>query len=135
MLIIKEIKPADTWQLRHTVMWPNRPLSYVQLSEDEKGLHFGLFKEERIISVVSLFIEDEIGQFRKFATENAEQGKGYGSMLLNQLIKEATERGVKILWCNARQTAANFYQKFGLEVSSEKWLQGGIEYVRMTKNL
>ncbi len=104
MLIIKEIKPADTWQLRHTVMWPNRPLSYVQLSEDEKG-------------------------------ENAEQGKGYGSMLLNQLIKEATERGVKILWCNARQTAANFYQKFGLEVSSEKWLQGGIEYVRMTKNL
>ena len=38
------------------------------LQDDEDGLHFGLFNKEKLVSVVSLFIDGEEAQFRKFAT-------------------------------------------------------------------
>ncbi|WP_280115298.1 hypothetical protein [Flavobacterium fluviatile] len=42
-MVIKSIRPSDTWQIRHEVMWPGKPLEFVQLDEDESGLHFGVF--------------------------------------------------------------------------------------------
>ena len=95
MLEIKQIQPADTWELRHRVMWANKPFEYVQLAEDDFGLHFGVFKEANLVSVVSLFIEHNSAQFRKFATEISEQGKGYGGKLLGYLVEEASQRNVK----------------------------------------
>ena len=80
---IREIKAEDTWPMRHKVMWPDQPLDYVILPQDEEGLHYGLFKEDKLISVISLFINQEEAQFRKFATATEAQGKGYGSALLH----------------------------------------------------
>ncbi|MHA4179313.1 GNAT family N-acetyltransferase [Bacillus cereus] len=47
-----------------------------------------------------------------------EQGKGYGSALLDYLIQEAKNRGVKRIWCNARENKVNFYKKLKLEESN-----------------
>ena len=49
MSIIKQISAADTWDLRHRVMWPEQPFEYVQLAEDEAGIHFGLFENKQIV--------------------------------------------------------------------------------------
>ncbi|PWK27954.1 acetyltransferase (GNAT) family protein [Arcicella aurantiaca] len=135
MLEIKEIQPSDTWEIRHRVMWADKPIEYVKLSEDENGLHFGLFKEANLVSIVSLFIENDSAQFRKFATEISEQGKGYGGQLLGYLIEETKQRNVKKIWCNARLTATGLYQKFGFQIVSEHWLKDGVEYVKMERNL
>ena len=135
MLEITQIQPSETWNLRHRVMWADKPLSYVQLPEDEIGIHFGLFRDAQLLSVISLFIENDTAQFRKFATETNHQGKGYGSMLLNYLVQESINRNIKTLWCNARLTAFSFYQKAGFTIVSEKWLKEGIEYVKMEKGL
>ena len=67
---IKEIEASETWPLRHKVMWPSKPIEFVVLPNDDEGLHFGLFDDEILISVISLFIESQGGQFRKFATDN-----------------------------------------------------------------
>jgi predicted GNAT family N-acyltransferase len=134
MLEIKQIQPADTWEIRHRVMWANKPFEYVQLAEDEKGLHFGVFKNTQLVSVVSLFIEQDSAQFRKFATEISEQGKGYGGKLLGYLIEETIQRNIKTLWCNARLSATGLYQKFGFQIVSESWVKDGVEYVKMEKN-
>jgi len=40
---------------------------------------------------------------------------------------------VKKLWCNARMTALGFYDKFGFEEVSEKWITNDIEYVKMER--
>lgn len=135
MILIQEITPSETWDIRHRVMWPDMPFSYVQLEEDEKGIHFGLFSNEKLKTVISLFIDEDTAQFRKFATEKTDQGKGYGFQLLMFLIKECKKRGVKTLWCNSRLTAFPFYQKLGFELVSEKWLKDGVEYVKMEKKL
>ncbi|MES2517918.1 MAG: GNAT family N-acetyltransferase [Bacteroidota bacterium] len=135
MVEIKEIQPSDTWDLRHRVMWADKPLSYVQLLEDENGNHFGVLRDGKILSVISLFVENDTAQFRKFATEISEQGKGFGSILLKHIIEESSKRKIKTLWCNARLTAYEFYQKFGFKIVSEMWLKDGLEYVKMAKDL
>ena len=133
MLKIKNIQASETWNLRHRVMASNRPFDSIKLPKDEEGLHFGLFDEEKIISVVSLFIENDTAQFRKFATEISEQNKGYGSILLKHIIEESNKNNVKNLWCNARMTASGFYEKFGFKAVSETWMDNEIEYVKMER--
>ena len=135
MLEIKEIQPSETLDLRHRILSPNKSVDSIILTEDDVGQHFGLFKDVQLISVISLFIENDMAQFRKFATETIEQHKGYGSILLNYIIEESVKNNVKNLWCNARLTALGFYEKFGFEVVSEKWIKNDIEYVKMERTL
>lgn len=135
MISITEISARETYDLRHRVMWPDRPLSYIQLEEDEKGIHYGLWKEGKLISVISLFIKNEEAQFRKFATEVSEQGKGYGSRLLQHLLDETSNKNVKRIWCNARIDKTFFYRKFGMTETSDTFWKGGIEYRIMEKFL
>lgn len=128
---IKEIEASETWPLRHKVMWPNKPLDFVVLPNDEEGLHFGLYEKEMLISVISLFIDGQEGQFRKFATDDYFQGRGNGTKLLNHLIEEAKKLNLKSLKCNARMTAIEFYQRFGMKVASDIIRKNGKDYVMM----
>ncbi|NOV02134.1 GNAT family N-acetyltransferase [Paenibacillus planticolens] len=130
---IEKVRKEQAWQLRHEVMWPERDLSYVQLADDEKGVHYGLVDEGTLISVVSLFIDGEDAQFRKFATRRSDQGKGYGSRLLRYMLEEAYQAGVKRIFCNARSNKVSFYEKFGLTVTELQFTKGGKDYVVMER--
>ena len=134
MLKIKNIQASETWDLCHRVMAPNRSFDAIKLPKDEEGLHFGLFEDNKLISVISLFMKKDNAQFRKFATEISEQNKGYGSILLNHIIEESIKNNVKNLWCNARLTALGFYEKFGFRAVSETWIDNEIKYVKMEKS-
>lgn len=116
-------------------MYPNEELSYVQLPDDDVGVHLGLYVNDRLVSIVSLFERGGELQFRKFATLVEEQGKGYGSMLLQQVITQAAERGKRIIWCNARVAAKGFYERFGMHTTGETWWKKDIEFVKMEKQL
>jgi GNAT superfamily N-acetyltransferase len=131
MIEIKAISAAETWQLRHKVMWPNKPLEFVILPQDEDGIHYGLFEKECLVSVISLFVDGSEGQFRKFATAKDFQGKGYGSKLLNHLIKEAKLLNISCLFCSARITAISFYEKFGMKLASDIVRKNNKNYVKM----
>lgn len=134
-ITIAKVDKEKAWELRHKVMWPDKAFDHIKLEDDDLGIHFGLFKESILISIVSLFMNNEGAQFRKFATLQQEQGNGYGSVLLNYVIEEAKNRGVKRIWCNARENKVNFYKKFGLEESNYKFTKGGKSYVIMEKHL
>lgn len=130
---IKEIDLEQVWQLRHEVMWPNMPFDYIKVDNDEDGLHYGLLKDEQLISIVSLFINDREAQFRKFATREDMQGKGYGTTLLTEVLERANQYNVKRIWCNARTDKADFYKKFGLIETEETFIRGGKSYIIMEK--
>lgn len=132
---IKKVALEQVWQLRHEVMWPDMPFDYIKIEDDDEGIHFGLLKDNKLISVVSLFINGEDAQFRKFATLEREQGKGYGSTLLNYVIDNARQFGVKRIWCNARTNKTDFYHKFGLTETDATFTRGGKAYVIMEKIL
>ncbi|OON67958.1 GNAT family N-acetyltransferase [Hymenobacter sp. CRA2] len=131
-LDIRRIEPAATYALRHQVLWPDKPAAYVELPEDAAGLHFGAFRGQELLSVVSLFVDGEVARFRKFATRPDVQGQGVGSALLRHIMQEAARLGTRRLWCDARQEKAGFYQKFGFAVEGEPFYKGPIPYVRMS---
>ncbi|WP_251033221.1 GNAT family N-acetyltransferase [Bacillus sp. ISL-7] len=132
---IRKVDKEQVWGLRHEVMLSDKPFEYIKLEDDDLGIHFGLFKESTLVSVISLFIDNEEAQFRKFATLQQEQGKGYGSELLEAVLKEAKIHDVKRIWCNARKNKLDFYKKFGLQETNSSFIKEGKSYVIMEKNL
>ncbi len=134
-MTIKEIPPSETWPLRQKVMWPEKPIEFVQLNEDEDGLHYGLFNGENLTAIVSCFETDGVMQFRKLATLTDQQNKGFGTALLNFIISEAKRKGIKRLWCNARSDKKGFYEKFGFTTCPKTFSKAGIAFVVMELSL
>jgi len=128
---IKQITSDDTLLIRHQVMWPNKPIEYVKLPNDEYARHYGLFVNGEITSIISLFMENNEAQFRKFATLIEFQGLGYGTILLQGIIDLMKLEGVRKLWCNARVEKTKFYGKFNLVATDTKFHRGGMAYVIM----
>ncbi|KAI8959350.1 GCN5-like N-acetyltransferase [Daldinia sp. FL1419] len=169
LISIRSISAEDTYALRQAVLWPNKPLSYVQLPDDLVGKHFGAFvsnsndgndsdgandygedrcsgcnsrdskqkiSEQELVSIISLF-DDGSGaaRFRKFATAKLWQGKGVGSALLSYTIDAAAREGATSIWCDARQSALGFYQRFGMSGEGEVFFKGEVPYLRMSRAL
>jgi len=134
-LEIRAIAPADTYPLRHQVLWPDKPLDYVKVKNDEAGQHFGAFLEGQLVAVISLFMEEDDARFRKFATDPAHQRQGIGSALLRHITAEAQRQGRRRLWCDARQDSAAFYVRFGFQPEGAEFFKGPIPYVRMAREL
>ena len=130
---IVQITSEETLSIRHKVMWPNKPIDYVQLPNDAEGRHFGYFKNDELISVISLFVENNEAQFRKFATLKEYQGKGFGSELLNELMLISEKEQLSKIWCNARINKIDYYSKFGMIETNNQFIKGGIGYVIMER--
>ncbi|MDF2547543.1 MAG: family acetyltransferase [Anaerosolibacter sp.] len=130
---IKKLNKEEVWDIRHRVLWPDRDRAYIQLEDDDEGIHLGLFVEDKLATVISLFLKDDVAQFRKFATLQEEQGKGYGSTLLEYALKEASLLGAKSIWCNARKNKTYFYSRFGLVEKGGVLEKGGQQYIIMEK--
>lgn len=128
---IKSIEASQTWQIRHEVMWPDQPFEFVQLEEDNLGLHFGVFDQEKLVSIVSCFLVDNEMQFRKLATLEAYQGRGIASELLKYIFRFAKDKDLKKVWCNARTNKKQFYEKFGMVDTHKTFTKAGQEFTIM----
>jgi GNAT superfamily N-acetyltransferase len=135
MIQIEQIPDYLVWPIRHKVMYPDMDFESIKLPEDESGMHMALYDENKIISVVSLFIENNEMQLRKFATLQEYQGKGYGSALLRYVIDYAKHISIFRLWCNARKDALAFYCKFDFKETEITFFKNGIDFVVMELNL
>ena len=114
-------------------MWPNMPFDYIKVAGDENAVHYGVWQDGELVTVVSLFVKGEEAQFRKLATKESEQGKGLATAILNHIISEVKNKAIKRLWCNARIDKTKFYEKFGLKKTMETFSKGGIDFVILEK--
>lgn len=128
---IEQVSLELVWQIRHEVMWPNHPLDFVKVADDLDGTHWGLMVGDECVSVISVFENGSEAQFRKFATLEKEQGKGYGSELLAFVLERLRQKGTKRIWCNARAEKAGFYRRFGMVETADVFEKEGIAYVVM----
>lgn len=128
---IAEIQASQTWQIRHEVMWPNEPFEFVQLKEDDLGLHFGAFIEENLVAIISCFFTDKEMQFRKLATLEQFQEQGIASELLKYILNLAKQKGLNKVWCNARTNKKTFYEKFGMKDTQKTFTKAGQEFTIM----
>lgn len=116
-------------------MYPDLPLEAVKLENDHEGIHFGLFADNRLATVISLFNEGPLYRFRKFATVPDAQGKGFGKALLTYIIEYVTIMEGTKLWCDARVSASGFYRKFGFKETGQLSKKHGLDFVIMELQL
>lgn len=132
---IEQIRPELTWRLRKTVLYPAQSLYEMEMEEDNHGYHFGVFEDNDLIAVVSLFQNGQDFQFRKFAVTEGYQGKGVGGKLLQYITNFAINEGGTRLWCNARISAIGFYLKAGFIQTGQLFSKNGFDYEIMEKNI
>jgi len=102
---------------------------------DETAMHYGVFVEESLVSVASVYRKGPIARLRKFATLVEFQGRGIGSRLITHIILELEKSNAETFWCDARLSAAEFYEKFGMERKGAEFSKSGVSYVKMEINL
>lgn len=125
MIEIKKITSTETYAVRQPVLRPGKPIESCRFEGDDlkTTTHFGLFKEQILIGVVSVFevLHKDFKtkkqfQVRGMAILENEQHKGYGNLLMTEVEKLAQENKIEIIWFNAREKAVMFYQKLGYAI-------------------
>ena len=128
-----------TWDealpIRHSVLWPNKPLSFCKVDGDETATHYGVYLNDKLVSVASIYIEGRVARLRKFATLADFQGRGIGSQLIAQIVSELKKAGVESFWCDARKTAVVFYKKFGMVIQGDEFIKSEVSYFKMEVSL
>ena len=135
MVTIEQIRPELTWRLRQQVLYPAQKLYEMELDEDNDGIHFGAFTEDKLVGIISLFQQGTSFQFRKLAVLPEFQKMGIGNQLLNRVEEFASSEGGTIIWCNARVSAIGFYIKAGYSHTGKLFSKNGFDYEILEKSI
>ncbi|MFT5758215.1 MAG: putative GNAT family N-acyltransferase [Alteromonadaceae bacterium] len=128
---IRTIRWDEALPIRHEVLWPNEPMLFCKVDGDEKAKHYGVYANDKLVCVASVYIDGDVARLRKFATLVAFQRCGIGASLIHYIVNELKMLGAVSFWCDARKTAASFYKKFGMEIQGTEFNKSGIVYVKM----
>lgn len=130
-MIIKKIPWQVALPIRHTVLWPDKPVSFCVVEGDESAHHFGVFIKGQLVTVASIYINGTKARLRKFATLPDFQGQGLGRYLIKHIIEILKSKNITLFWCDARKTVISFYQKLGLTQQGEEFDKSGVMYIKM----
>lgn len=128
-LTSRRITAEETIDLRWEVLRPGFPRETAVFPGDEQAIHLGVFQEDRLVGVASLYdaaypgeeSDDHWLQLRGMATAPDARGSGCGRELLVACETAAREVGISSLWCNARRVAVGFYEKHGWKITSQEF--------------
>ncbi|WP_348813395.1 GNAT family N-acetyltransferase [Flavobacterium maritimum] len=124
MQSIKKISAIETFPVRHPVLRSEKPIESCHFEGDdlETTTHFGLFDENKLIGVISifeaknkLFSEEKQFQIRGMAVLNEHQKKGLGASLVEHSEKYCLDNDSDLIWFNARTEATGFYEKMNYQ--------------------
>jgi len=142
---IKLISPEDVIAVRQPVLREGKPIEACIFDGDDlpTTFHVGLFVDGILTAVVTfmenshkLFNERNQFQLRGMAVLLKFQGNGLGNEILKFSESILRKRGAKMIWCNAREIAVDFYRKNGYIIKGDPFLipEIGVHYV-MRKTL
>ena len=130
IVTIRKIHWRDTLALRHAVLWPNKSPDFCMVEGDTEAIHYGGFDGDVLISVASIYLTENSARLRKFATATEHQRRGVGSAMLTHIIRNLKEENIAELWCDARESATGFYERFGMQREGERFYKSGVPYFR-----
>tara|TARA_Y100001956_G_C4119404_1_gene186589 strand:+ start:1304 stop:1732 length:429 start_codon:yes stop_codon:yes gene_type:complete len=132
---IRRITATDTLPIRFEVLWPHRSIEFCRVDEDETGLHYGVYVDDELVSVASIFTAGRVSRLRKFATKESHQNQGIGSALLTHIIGELKKEDTQEFWCDARESAMEIYKKFGFRSEGDRFYKSDVPYFKMSVRL
>ncbi|MFV8344816.1 GNAT family N-acetyltransferase [Flavobacterium sp. ZB4P13] len=140
---IKKITALETFPVRHPVLRAEKPIESCHFDGDilETTFHFGLYENENLAGVISLFEEkndlfaaEKQFQIRGMAVLKEHQKKGFGEQLILNSEKYCMNQNSNLIWFNARKEAVGFYEKMGYQVKGLPFeIKGVGEHIVMFK--
>ncbi len=125
-ITIREANAEEILELRHTVLRAGLPAETARFPGDDRPAtrHFVAVENGRVVGCLTYLRSEWEGcaawQLRGMAVATDRQRNGIGRQLLQQaetvLCCESRE---DLFWCNARISAAVFYEKLGWHTVSE----------------
>jgi len=127
-------------QFRHQLFYQehNIPLASIFDSQEEQYLHLAIIESstKRVLAYGQLS-QNSCSEFQisQMVVEPEYQGYGFGTCILQVLVKAAIRRGASLVMLNARVTKTGFYQKFGFQAVGEIFASSktGVPHIRMQK--
>jgi len=114
----KGISLKEIQKLRKINLYSNNLGKLSNYKEDafKKTKHYGIFKDDRLVSGLTLIentkdLKEKNVQIRGMFTIKSEMKRGYGSMLIKNVIIKSKQNKIKTIWCNARISALRFYKR------------------------
>lgn len=142
MTLRVELIPAQTtFDLRRRVLRGGQPEADVAFPQDALpgSFHLGVFAEgcrdrgaspDAVVAVASFSPESTTHRpgrravhLRGMAVTFECQGQGVGRLLFAAAVARLRDDGAEVLWCNARDTALDFYRKLGFAVVGDGFIQ------------
>lgn len=132
---ISEITVMDAISVRHPVLRSGKPIESCHFDGDELSTtkHFGLFVNEKLTAVVSLFKNNNSifnynsqYQIRGMAVLSEFQKKGFGKDLVLHCEIFCKAENADLIWFNARESAVHFYKKMDYDIFGDAFEITGV---------
>ena len=140
-----EVVAEETYALRGAVLRPNGGEITWAGDEDPATFHLAARTDDgAVVGVVRYSpapcpwrpLARAPWQLRGMATDAAVRGSGAGRLLVVEGLARVAARGGDLVWCDARVTAAGFYERMGFAVVTDEFDKPGIgPHVGMCRDL
>ena len=100
-------------------------------ADDESAVHFLAFEGDFPIGTARLLPDGHIG---RVSVLKDWRGLRVGDALMEAVIGEAGERGLKQQMLSAQVQATAFYERLGFTIVSSEFLEAGIPHVDMVRH-
>ena len=126
----------EALELRYELFFKKHDLPRnILIDKNEKASeHIAIVSDELLIAYGRLTnLGEGTYQISQIVVKPQEQGKGYGAMILKELVDRAERLGCKKIILNARTTATKLYEKQGFTSSGNEFLSKstGVPHVQM----
>jgi predicted GNAT family N-acyltransferase len=127
---VEEATLAETLPLRAAVLRPGGDSAAMAGDDDPATIHLvARTADGRVVGVARFspapcpWRSDARApwQLRGMATDAGVRGSGAGRALLEEGLVRVAARGGDLVWCDARVTAAGFYERMGFAVVTEPY--------------
>jgi len=106
------------------------------LAEESNQLHFGMMDGENLIAcAVIVPLSASEAKLRQMAVEDSYQRQGVGSNLIDNIESALRERRFHTIELNAREHAAEFYERLGYRKQGSAFIEVSIPHWKMTKSI
>jgi predicted GNAT family N-acyltransferase len=132
---VDEVAPEVTYELRRAVLRPNGGEISWAGDEDPDTFHLAARTTDGAVVGVVRFspascpwrpLATAAWQLRGMATDTTVRGSGAGRALLEDGLARVATRGGDLVWCDARTSAAGFYERMGFTVVTGEFDKPGI---------
>ena len=128
MIEIKKISASETYEIRKNILRENSSLTEKMDGDfDIYTIHLGVYINGKLGCVATFmqhnsdYFEGSQYRLRGMATQREYQHQGLGKKVLAEAERILLNKGVKILWCNARVFTLKFYKNCGYKTIGEEF--------------